>query len=191
MLSGYNLTMKKKVLIVLADGFEELEAVAPIDVLKRAGLEVTIAGLDKSNIESARGLKILTDSKLDDIKGEFDCLILPGGGEGAENLAKSLKLKSLIKDMYNRGKLIAAICASPVLVLSPTGILKGKKATCYPGVEKEFSPDVKFVNENIVVDGNIVTSRGPGTALLFGLKIVEILIGKETADSLKEKMVIN
>ncbi|MFC1576540.1 DJ-1 family glyoxalase III [Candidatus Omnitrophota bacterium] len=182
--------MKKKVLIILADGFEDVEAVAPMDVLDRAGVGVTLAGLEAKEVKSAHGIKVLADTTLDALTEEFDAVILPGGGGGAKKLSESEKVKNIITTMNDKGKVVAAICASPAWVLAPTGILNGKKATCYPGEEKAFPPEVKASNEAVVVDGNIVTSRGPGTALLFGLKLAEILVGKEVANTVKSKMLI-
>jgi len=178
----------KRVLIILADGFEEIEAITPFDILKRAGLDVVLAGLSSREIKSARGAKFVTEKTLSGIKGVFDALILPGGAAGADNLAKSEELTSLIKKTHEEGRIIAAICASPAVVLVSTGVLKGKKATCYPGMEKEFSQDIKYANEPVVSDGNIVTSRGPATASEFGFKLAEILAGKEKAQSVREEM---
>lgn len=180
--------MVKKALVILAEGFEEIEAVTPIDILRRAPVEVIIAGLNNKEVRGAHGIKINTDVLFDDFRQEIDALILPGGSPGAENLAKSPKVAGLINKVFKAGKIIGAICASPALVLEPTGILKGRRATCYPGMEKLFSPDVKFSAEAVVREDNIITSRGPGTALLFALKIVEALIDKKTAEGLAEKV---
>jgi len=180
----------KKALMVLADGFEEVEASAPVDVLRRANVNVTIAGLSKKEVPGARGIKVLADTTLDEAKGDFDAVIFPGGQAGAENLSKSERVRNLIKEMNKKGKIIAAICASPAVVLAPTGVLKDKKAACYPGMEKEFSKDTCSSTEAVVIDGNIVTSKGPGTALDFGLKLAELLAGKEIASSVKEKMLV-
>ncbi|MBL7157852.1 MAG: DJ-1/PfpI family protein [Candidatus Omnitrophica bacterium] len=179
---------EKKVLIVLADGFEDIEGIAPVDILDRAGVNVKVAGLSKREVISGHGVKISTDAKLDEFEEEFDCVVFPGGSLGAENLSKSETVKNIIKKMHAEGKIIAAICASPAVVLAPTGILKGKKATCYPGMEKTFPASVKFVDEEVVVDGNIITSKGPGTAHLFGLKLAELLAGKTARDAVKTKM---
>jgi len=180
--------MAKKVLIVLANGFEDVEAITVLDVLDRAGLEVTLAGVSEKEVKSAHGAKVITDTKLGELKEEPDCLVLPGGSRGAENLSKSKGLKNLMIKMYNEGKLIASICASPAVVLAPTGILNGKKATCYPGMEKTFPKDVTFRDDPVVVDNNVITSKGPGTALLFANKLAEILAGKDTANLVKKKM---
>ena len=180
----------KKALIILADGLEDVEAVSVIDVLDRAGVSVLQVGLSKKEVISAHGIKVTAGMTIDDIKETYDAIILPGGGKGAENLSKSSKLKALIKSMNSKKKIVAAICASPAVVLKPTGILEGKKATCYPGAEGAFSESTVFSEEKVVVDGNIVTSRGPGTALLFGLKLAELLSGKEKARDLKKRMLI-
>lgn len=181
--------MTKKALLILADGFEEIEAVAPFDILKRAGVELVICGISEKEVLSARGLRISLGTLLDEVNpDEFDALILPGGSLGAENLSKSEKLRNLIKDMNANGKIVSAICASPVVVLSPTGILTGKKATCYPGMEKDFPEDVKFLDKEVVVDGNVVTGRGPATVYRFGFTLVELLAGREIADSVKKAM---
>ncbi|MFH1552839.1 MAG: DJ-1 family glyoxalase III [Candidatus Omnitrophota bacterium] len=180
--------MKKKALIVLADGFEEIEAVTPMDVLRRAEVEVIVAGLDGDFITGTHGVVIKPDIHIDDCNCLPDAVVFPGGLPGAENLASSVKVKDLILKMHSEGKLIAAICASPALVLAPTGILSGKKATCYPALEKNFAPDVKFVKEEVVQDGNVITSRGPGTAFAFAVKIAENLVGRAKADMIAEQM---
>ncbi len=176
----------KKVLVILAEGFEEIEAITPIDVLKRAGLEVTLAGVSSKTVSGAHGIKFQTDILLDDYKGLPDAVILPGGLPGAKNLAESSKVVEIVKKMNEEKKIIGAICAAPALVLAPSGILNGRKATCYPGFEKNFSPEVSFSLERVIVDGHIITSRGPGSALEFALQLVEILAGKETAKSLSQ-----
>lgn len=180
--------MPKRALIILAEGFEEIEATAPIDILRRAQVEVIVAGLNNKEICGAHGIKINADILLEEFRQDADALILPGGSPGAENLSKSKKVSELIKAMFKGNKIIAAICASPALVLEPTGILKNKKATCYPGMEKLFSQDVQFCQEAVVRDGNIITSRGPATALPFALAIVEALVDKTTADALGERV---
>lgn len=182
--------MAKKALIILADGFEEIEAITSIDILRRARIEVIVAGLSNRETRGSHGIKVGTDILLDEFKEEIDALVLPGGSPGAENLAKSPKVASLINKMFRSGKIIGAICAAPALVLEPTGILNDKKATCFPGMEKLFSKEVKFSQDAVVRDGNIITSRGPATALAFALKIVEALIDKETAQGLAEKVLM-
>lgn len=178
--------MKKKALVVLAEGFEEIEVSTPIDILRRAGVDVTVAGIGGTVIKGAHNVAINADIDLEKYDSVPDAVIFPGGMPGAENLARSSKVKELIKSMAAEGKLIAAICASPALVLAPMGLLDGRNATCYPGMEENFSSKVKPVKEKVVQDGNVITSMGPATALPFALKIVENLVGKETADSIAQ-----
>ena len=180
---------KKKILLILAEGFEEIEAIATFDVLKRSGLDVIVAGLSAKEIKSARNMIIKTDITLDKINEDFDALVFPGGG-GAEKLHESKKVTSLIKKMHSNGKIIAAICASPAVVLAPCGILEGKKITCYPSFKDKLPEGVNFIDKEVVVDDNIITSQGPGTAFSFGLKIAEILVGKKMANTVKQKMLL-
>lgn len=180
--------MAKKVLIVLADGFEEIEAVTPIDVLRRAGLEVTVAGVGKTLIESTRGLKIQTDILLEKYEGLPDAVVLPGGMPGAKNLSGSGALGSLLDRMSREGKVIGAICAAPAVVLAKRGILDGRKATGYPGFEKEFGPKTTLSEARVVKDGNVITSRGPGTALEFSLELAALLAGPEASRKIAEAM---
>ncbi len=176
--------MKKTALVVLADGFEEIEAVTPIDILRRAGVEVIIAGVGKRTITGAHGITIEADLLLEQYQELPDALVLPGGMPGAKNLQDSEALSGLIQKMKKAGKLIGAICAAPALVLSKAGVLEGRKATCYPGFEKDFGPKVTFSPERVVRDGMIVTSRGPGTALEFSLELVSQLVGSQSAEKL-------
>ena len=177
--------MKKTVLIVLAEGFEEIEAVTPIDVFRRAGFEVTVAGEGSSVVEGAHGIRISTDILMSDFHGLPDAVVLPGGMPGAENLAKSKILSDLLSKMSKENRWIAAICAAPAKVLAPLGLLKGKKATCYPGYEKELTASgAIFSTDRVVVDGQVITSRGPGTALEFSLEFVRNLADDKTADKL-------
>jgi len=184
--------MNKKALIILADGCEEIEAVTPIDVLRRAGVEVTVAGLSGKVISGAQGIKLEADLLLSEYQPATlpDIVILPGGAEGARNLSGSSKVSELIKAMHGQKRLIAAICASPAVALSPTGILKDRKVTCYPSFEKFFPKDTVFLEDRVVVDDHIITSRGPGTALEFALKIVEQLVSKEKALTLRDGMLV-
>ena len=178
--------MVKKAIVILADGFEEIEAITPIDVLRRAGVEVTVAGVSDIKVKGSRGLVVEADKKLDEAGMDFDACVLPGGSVGAANLAASLKVKSMIKAMNQNGKMIAAICASPNAVLAPLGILKNRSVTGYPGLTENFGKETVYKEDNVVVDGNIITSRGPATALLFALTIVQGLVGKETSEKVKK-----
>ncbi len=180
--------MRKTAVIVLADGFEEIEAVTPIDTLRRAGVEVVLAGVGKTEVKGSRGIKILADTKLEEYQGLPDALILPGGIPGAENLRDSQAVTDLIQKMKKNDKIIAAICAAPGLVLARQGVLQGKKATGYPGYEKEFSAGTTLLNEAVVRDGKILTSRGPGTALQFSLELVRMLVDDAMAAKLAGAM---
>lgn len=179
----------KKVLVILAEGFEEIEAITPIDVLKRAGLEVVTAGVRSKQVTGAHGIKLETDLLLSDYPGLPDAVILPGGLPGAQNLADSAEVTELVRKMNDQKKIVGAICAAPALVLAPKGILNGKKATCYPGFEKNFSSKVSFSTERVIVDGHIVTSKGPGSALEFALELVRILAGAEKRETLRQGLV--
>ena len=182
--------MSKKVLVVLANGFEEIEAVSIIDVLRRADLEVTAAGLDKREVTGSHGITIKTDTTLEEYKTKPDAVILPGGMPGAENLSKSIILKTLLEDMRKSQKLIGAICAAPAVALAAHGLLDGKKATCYPGYENKFSRQIQFSTDRVVCDGNIITSRGPGTAIEFSLAIVSQLLGPQKSEDLSKAMLV-
>lgn len=177
-----------KVFVPLADGFEDVEAMTVIDILRRAGIDVDVVGIPGSVIESRSGVRIMTDKKLSEVNvDEYDGIILPGGNRGVTNLSRSLSLLEMIKRLNTRGKLIAAICAAP-LILAKLGILDNRKATIYPGLEREL-PYPR--SQPVVVDENIVTSQGPGTAMEFALKIVELLVGKKEANDLRRKLVYN
>ncbi len=179
--------MKKSALVILADGFEEIEAVTPIDILRRAGVDVTVAGLGGIEITGTNGVTFRADTMLEDFKGLPDAVVLPGGARGASNLGESAAVKAFLVRMRDAKKLIAAICAAPALVLGRHGFLDGRKATCYPGYEKNFGSRITFSDARVVVDGDIVTSRGPGTSLEFSLELVRILVGAETAAGILEK----
>lgn len=174
--------MQKKAVIILAEGFEEIEAVTPIDILRRSGVEVIVAGLFEHIVKGSRNIMIQTDCLIEDIPDQFDMLILPGGSKGAENLARSEEVINLITRQNEEKKWIASICAAPAVVLNPTGILANKKITCFPDYKEDLNPDVTYVKEGVVVDGNIITSQGAGTAMEFSLKLSEILAGKSIAE---------
>ena len=178
----------KKAIIVLAEGFEEVEAFAPIDILRRCQVDVVVAALTKDEVASAHNVTVKPDVLIDEVTELPDVLIFPGGMPGAENLALSKKVKDLVLKMAAEGKLIAAICASPALVLAPLGVLEGKTATCYPGMESNFPAGTKHSTNNVVQDGNLITSLGPATAFEFGLKIAENLVGKQKTDMIASQM---
>ncbi len=173
------------VLVPLAEGFEEIEVMTIVDVLRRAGIKVSMAGLPGTIVEGSRNVKVLADTKLEDVVEEdYDAVVLPGGSPGYTNLSKSQKVKKIIGDFHRDGKLVAAICGGPT-VLAEAGILTNVKATVYPGLEKCIP---KPRNERVLVEGNVITSQGPGTAMEFSLKLVEHLAGKETMKNVKEQL---
>ena len=178
--------MGKKAVILLATGFEEIEAVTVIDILRRAGIETIIAGLDDINITGSHRITIVADKKLSDLKPDFDVVVIPGGMPGALHLHNSSEVNDFIKDINAKGALVAAICAAPSVVLAPIGILDNKSATCYPGDQIDFGKSTRYKNKAVVVDGNIITSQGPATAMEFAFAIVEKLIGKDTVKKLRK-----
>jgi len=175
-----------KVLVPLAKGFEEIEAMSIIDVLNRAEIEVIVAGLDTLEVEGANTkLKVVANILLDDVDiDSLDMIVLPGGLPGAEHLAKSDKVKSIIKTLYVKNKKVAAICAAP-WALKEAGVLDGKRHTNYPSFEKFTGVDGYIDDQDVVVDENIITSRGPATAINFALEIVKILKGREVYTQVK------
>lgn len=177
---------QKKVLVALAQGFEEIEAITVIDILRRSGISVTAAGVDALRVKGSRGVCVLVDKLLDQAGEDFDAIVLPGGSPGALNLAASKKIKDLIKKFDKEGKIIAAICAAPSLVLAPAGILKGRSVTGFPGMLEGFGKDTVYKEDDVVVDANVITSRGPATALSFGLAIAEKLVGRDIADKVRK-----
>ena len=179
--------IEKKVLLILADGFEEIEAISALDILRRAGCQVTLAGLKNMRVESARNLMVQSEILLADVQGDFDALVLPGGGIGAQNLAASAQVKEWILRLFNEGKIVAAICAAPALVLAPTGILNGLRATGYPGIE---SPNVSLLSLPVSVDKNVITGRGPGSAIAFALAIVEQLCGLAQRQKIERELIL-
>lgn len=173
--------MDKNILVALAHGTEEMEAVTIIDLLRRAGLNVKVAG-ENEIITCSRGVKILPDIQIEDIPEDkfFDIIIIPGGINGTKNLTENQHLEKIIKKARVRGTILAAICAAPTL-LSAHGILKPEtKVTSHPSVKSQLL-HYDYVNDNVVESDGIVTSRGAGTAIEFSLKLIELLVGKETA----------
>jgi len=172
-----------RVLVPLAAGCEELEAVTIVDLLRRAGIEVVTAGLQAGPIAASRGVVLVPDMPLDEaLKQDFDGVVLPGGQPGATNLEQDTRVRGLLQRMANDGRTVAAICAAPK-VLAAAGLLDGKRATCYRGaIEPAQFPKVKLESRAVVADGNIVTSRGPGTAMDFALELVRMLVGREARD---------
>jgi len=183
--------MKKRVLVVLAEGFEDMEAVAPIDVLTRAGVEVTIASLKDGPVKAAYGTTIVPHTTIDRIDGLYDGIVLPGGAANAETLAAHPKIIDLVRKHYEAGKLVAAICASPGQVLADAaGILRDKNVTGAPLSEYNemlIAGGAQLTDQPVTVDGNIITAMGPGAALQFGLTIAEYLTDRVTVESFAKK----
>lgn len=174
-----------RILVPLVNGFEEIEAISVIDILRRAGLEVVTAGLPGTMVTGDWGVKVITDKMLRDIDPDhFEAIVLPGG-QGSTTFEKSKKLNEILENFQKEKKLVCAICYSPI-ILARKGLLKDKRATVYPGKEREL-PMPR--GERVVVDGNIITSQGPGTAMEFALKIVEHVKGKQMSDKLRRGLV--
>ncbi len=180
--------MAKKVLVPIADGSEEIEAVCIIDTLRRAGAEVTVASVDKLQVTASRGVKLVADVRIaDGTKQTYDCIALPGGMPGAEHLRDSAELIRMLKEQKQAGRLYAAICASPAVVLQHHGLLEKTKATCFPALRNKLNAAYAS-QERVVVDGNCVTSQGPATAIEFALKLVELLFGPAKAQEVGTAM---
>ena len=180
--------MRIRVLVPLAEGFEELEAVAVIDVLRRSGAEVVVAGLKEGPVKASRGVVMVADTTMAAVAGQtFDAVVLPGGAEGAKRLAADPDVERALRAARDGGKVVAAICAAPVVVLHPHGFLQGKRATCHPSLAASLPG---YADERVVLDGRTLTSQGPGTALEFALELVRVLFGPERYEQVRGPMVI-
>lgn len=202
-----------KVIEILAPGFEEIEALTPVDYLRRSGAEVTLLGISEEGksfsevITGSHGIKVLCDKSFDEYLDEVndhlpDCIVIPGGMPGSANIGKNKKVLDFIKKMNHAKKLVCAICAAPIVVLAQTGILAGKNFTCYPGMEEKidtFIPSDLNVSasellkdsclkkdEPCVLDQNVITGKGPGAAEQFSMLIVKTLFCQEVMDSVKK-----
>jgi len=179
-----------RVLVPLVDGFEEIEFSTIVDILRRAELEVTTAGLKEGAIDGAHGIKVIPDTLIDRVSaGDFDVIVLPGGYPGFVNLGKDERVLELVREMHGKNKHVAAICGAPS-VLSKAGILEGRKSTIHPAV-KDMLSGAKHVDKRVVVDGKIITSQGPGTAMEFSMKLVEVLVGKPRVAQINEEVLAN
>lgn len=172
----------------LADGFEEMEALCPVDILRRGGCEVVTVGVGEEIITGSHGISVCTDitdseTELDD---KVEMIILPGGMPGTLNLEKNLNVQRAIDHCSQNNKFIAAICAAPS-ILGHKGLLKGREAICFPGFEEQLDC-VKVSDDSVCMDGNIITAKGAGVAQEFGLKLLEVLKGKDAAVKLKESL---
>lgn len=179
-----------KVLVPLAQGCEELEAVTITDLMVRAGFQVTTAGLDNQPVKASRGMRLLPDTSIDTVLNEtFDLIVLPGGLPGADHLRDDARVQTLLKKHAANGKYVAAICAAPK-ALAQAGLLEGKTVTSYPGALSAMKLTHTKIKESAVeIDGKIITSRGPGTAMDFALTLIELLAGKARRDAVEQQLV--
>lgn len=176
-----------KILVPLAEGFEEIEAVTIIDVLRRAGLDTTAANVGDNPVRGSHAIALTADEQLSGLApADFSAIVLPGGMPGSENLRKSETVISFLRDIHGRKGIVAALCAAP-MVLGHAGLLKGKKATCYPGFEGTMEGATP-TGATVEVDGTIITGRGPGCAIPFALALVEALAGKTIMKELRDAM---
>ncbi len=170
----------KKVLVPLAEGCEEIEAVTVIDVLRRAQFEVVVAGIREGEVVASRGVKLSPDVEFGSINAlDFDAIVVPGGYGGVMNLIKDERVLAAIRALDEAGRWVCAVCAGP-LVLQAAGVLEGRRATCYPSAAEHLTATPR-VNERVVVDGKLITSQGPGTSMAFALEIVRQIGGASLA----------
>ena len=183
-------TMTKQVLVPIADGTEEIEAVTIIDILRRAGADVTVASVDDIQVSASRGVKITADCLIADCAGQtYDLIVIAGGMPGAEHLRDSDTLTELLTHHASQGRMYGAICAAPVIVLQHHGLLDGRRATCFPSFVPRLA-NIESVEQRVVVDGNCITSRGPGTAMEFAIKLVELLYTEERAEEIAQRVLL-
>jgi 4-methyl-5(b-hydroxyethyl)-thiazole monophosphate biosynthesis len=180
-----------RVLVLLAESFEEIEAVTPIDVLRRAGAQVVVASLSRGPVRGARGVSIVPDLPLDDLLElpwvPFEAVVLPGGMPGAQTLGEDGRVGRLLEGFMLEGRWIAAICAAPAMVLQKHGLIGDRPATCHPSMKDRLPA---WVDRTVVVSGKLITSQGPGTAMEFALTLVRNLCGDEIAQSVAASMIV-
>jgi len=187
----------KKAIVLLAEGFEDVEAVTPVDYLRRAGIAVTIAAIgDTLSVKGSRGITVIADATLGELIAEqktdsslWDAVIIPGGMPGAANIIGSPEAAALIADMASAGKFACAICAAPAIVLAPLGLLDGKRFCCYPGMEDKV-PAGKRTEDRVTIDGTIVTSRSAGTAGEFAIAIINQLLGESEGNKIAQAVLL-
>ncbi len=185
-------TSAKKALVILAPGAEEMETVIPVDVLRRAGIRVTLAGLEGSGpVKCSRGIVLVPDEGLEEAKGKgpYDLVVLPGGAGGADALAGSPLVRDILSEQDREGRLLGAICAGPK-ALEAAGVIRGRAFTCHPAVREDLQGAGGWTSRPVVREGNLVTSQGPGTAFAFALGLVEALLGKEAAEKVAGPMLV-
>jgi 4-methyl-5(b-hydroxyethyl)-thiazole monophosphate biosynthesis len=178
-----------RALVPITDGTEEMEAVIVIDTLRRAKWEVVAAGMKKGVVTASRGVKIVPDAVWDEVDpAAFDLIVVPGGAKGVEHLLKEERLHEAIRRLHRAGKIVAAVCAGP-LVLQHAGVLSGRKVTCHPDNAAKIT-QAQWVNEPVVIDGNIITSQGAGTCFKFALAIISKVDGPEKSQAVARGMVV-
>ena len=178
----------KKAIVFLANGFEEMEALGTVDILRRGGIEVTTVSITTDPVViGAHNVPVTADTTLNNaLLNDADALILPGGMPGASNLNDSETVKEALLGQYREGRIVAAICAAP-MVLGGLGLLKGRKATCYPGFEDKLE-GVSYTRQGVITDGNITTARGLGYALDLGIELIRLLMGPQHAQMVKDSI---
>lgn len=178
----------KKALVFIAEGFEEIEAVTTIDILRRGGVEVTLAGIGSVEITGSRSVKLVCDLLSREADGDYDLVVVPGGMPGAPNIAGDNHAVEILKKHNLKGKIIGAICAAPAVVLGGLGLLDNRNFTCYPGMENRVNSG-HFTDSEVVVSDNIVTSKAAGTAMKFALKLLELTVSKDVSDRVRKAVV--
>lgn len=182
--------MSRRVLVPLAEGFEEIEAITPIDVLRRAGADVTVASVRGLPVKGAHGITVQAEMTLGDCEGmDFDLIVLPGGMPGAAHLAESGMLCEMLKKHHENNRPLAAICAAPAVVLNPLGLLGKEQVACHPSVRAKLD-EANRTEERICIGDGLVTAAGPGVAMEFALALVELLVSREKAEELAKAMVV-
>ena len=178
-----------KVVVLLANGFEDVEALGPIDLMRRAGFEVVIAGIGGTEITSSHGVVFKADCDIETLSADgWNCVFAPGGMPGAVNISQSWKANEMLINAANTdGAIVSAICASPAVVLGPLGLLAGREATCYPGCE-DFFPGFSFLADGVVVSGNSVTAKSVGYSFDLALKLIEMLAGLDVSNKVRNQI---
>lgn len=189
----------KEVYVFLADGFEEIEALTPVDYFRRAGSNVTTFSIKNQNVTGSHSITVIADKIFSENIPLPDCIVLPGGMPGAKNLSDDEHLISFIKKCYSQNKIVGALCAAPVVILAKTGLLSNHSFTCYPGMQNElhtycndatlFEKNVYISNAPFVTDGNLVTGRGPGCAEQFSMELIRLVMGREIAEKIRTQSV--
>lgn len=184
--------MTKKVALFIENGSEELEFIAPLDIMRRANLEVDLISANNEDfITSSHNVKIIADKKINEVNNilDYDAIVIPGGMPGSTLLRDNKKIIEFYQTMYNSGKLVAAICAAPI-VLSAAGITDDKEVTAYPGFDKEINYKNYNSDKAVVIDKNVITAQGPAVAILFGYEIVNYLLQDNTVEDVKQAMLV-